>query len=776
MVRLVARGARRRIVSNKVAFYAALFFSVYSQVQQSILLLRESSSSSRTLDTDGTFPPTKDSIRKNVAVTVSSLDRLLQLAAVNGTFSIPLQCPKNHTCDKDKESSHISPRQSTSHEVIYVNCAAVTSAPLSLLQCRDLLHRAGALDDANDVVTIVPRHDLFLASSAAATASTTTTVAALTLPFLAPLGTLHFHARKPPPPAVSNSSDSTQRGGRRTRHHNLAEVEWFIDRIHRHNQTRTFYYPLLARTLAHAYGCRRRRTKHHHGTGKNHGPLLYQCPLRSSSDDAAALTWIAPESVWDIVRPIMYQWPLPPPPRASAKPHRRPRRRRRRRRDPPRERHAQTVGAVDPVIPSVGIFRHAFCEMQNGRLLLHIPIRPEPCHHCRDRNETIVRAPTAPPPTKQHRQVLIQLNQCNLPTALASNAWNKTSYEPFRLRVVSPTTLAMDSRADLKLDAAIVISARWMGDFYHTAVEHLPRLLLMRDFILALPDQTIPIVVPRGFRKSYNLIQHYANIWGLGHRVVVVGAMDVVYAKTMYIPEPTPCLALQPILAQAQRHAIRSALQREPLPPSKSTENQSQFQPPLGVEAATAATDTLLVNSATATETSTFPESATDKHDDDLDIADWIVVIRRRKGRFLRNHDDMMAALTTALPHEKWYVFDEGNVDGKFPAPGIPQWQVFARAKLVVAPHGAGLANLLACPPNIDVVEMLGEGGDTSLCFLHLALALGLRYHPVHMIHPNRFGNYEADIEQVVHVVTSIVQSERTRTNRHSLTASTAYR
>jgi Glycosyltransferase 61 len=140
------------------------------------------------------------------------------------------------------------------------------------------------------------------------------------------------------------------------------------------------------------------------------------------------------------------------------------------------------------------------------------------------------------------------------------------------------------------------------------------------------------------------------------------------------------------------------------------------------------------------------------------------VVVRRNKTRFLRNHDEMMAALTAALPNEKWYVFDEGNPDGKFPSPGIPQWQVFARAKLVLAPHGAGLANLLACPSNIDVVEMLGEGGDGNLCFLHLSLALGLRYHPVHMINPYKSWNYEADITQVVHVVTSIVRSGSSRT------------
>jgi Glycosyltransferase 61 len=256
-------------------------------------------------------------------------------------------------------------------------------------------------------------------------------------------------------------------------------------------------------------------------------------------------------------------------------------------------------------------------------------------------------------------------------------------------------------------------------------------------------------------------LQFFAELWGLSHRLVFVKAKFVVYAETMYIPEPTTCLALQPVMAQAHRRAIRQLL-----------------APPLNdaVPDAPLAQNTLVAPLANSNITTPSRLALSlDSNPDDADTAnDWIVVIRRNKTRFLRNHDAMMAALTTALPQETWHVFDEGNPDGKFPAPGIPQWQVFARAKLVVAPHGAGLANLLACPANVDVVEMLGEGIDSDLCFLHLALALGLRYHPVHMINPGEGWNYEADIEQVVHVVTSIVQQQSEdkrarRTDRPSL-------
>jgi Glycosyltransferase 61 len=294
--------------------------------------------------------------------------------------------------------------------------------------------------------------------------------------------------------------------------------------------------------------------------------------------------------------------------------------------------------------------------------------------------------------------------------------------------------------------------------------------LLLRDFILALPDQSMPIVVLQSY-KWKTFLQFFAEIWGLGHRLVFVKAKFVVYADTMYIPEPTTCLALQPIMAQAHRRAIRHLL----LPPMGAAVPNGPLAPTRTNEARQAVAQ--LAN-ATKTTSRLPPLSSNWDHTDADSANDWIVVIRRNKTRFLRNHDAMMAALTSALPHETWYVFDEGNPDGRFPAPGIPQWQVFGRAKLVVAPHGAGLANLLASPTNIDVVEMLGEGIDSDLCFLHLALALGLRYHPVHMIHPGEGWNYEADIEQVVHVVKSIVQSEersrRRSTDRPLLTASVA--
>lgn len=52
--------------------------------------------------------------------------------------------------------------------------------------------------------------------------------------------------------------------------------------------------------------------------------------------------------------------------------------------------------------------------------------------------------------------------------------------------------------------------------------------------------------------------------------------------------------------------------------------------------------------------------------------------------------------------------------------PVLSQLQTFATASLVVAPHGAGLANMIVSSLHTPVLEI--GPPDCSTCFLHLAL------------------------------------------------------
>ncbi len=52
---------------------------------------------------------------------------------------------------------------------------------------------------------------------------------------------------------------------------------------------------------------------------------------------------------------------------------------------------------------------------------------------------------------------------------------------------------------------------------------------------------------------------------------------------------------------------------------------------------------------------------------------------------------------------------------------------LFQQAGMVVAPHGAGLANMVFAPPGLRVIELLPDG-VMNWCYRHLAAACGHDY------------------------------------------------
>ena len=78
--------------------------------------------------------------------------------------------------------------------------------------------------------------------------------------------------------------------------------------------------------------------------------------------------------------------------------------------------------------------------------------------------------------------------------------------------------------------------------------------------------------------------------------------------------------------------------------------------------------------------------------------------------------------------------------------------RMFAEAVMVVAPHGAGLANLVFCQPKTVVVEVVCD----NLCFLVLAHNLGHHYHAIPAVHgcPNFI---DVDPKSIKSVMTSYI-------------------
>jgi Glycosyltransferase 61 len=356
---------------------------------------------------------------------------------------------------------------------------------------------------------------------------------------------------------------------------------------------------------------------------------------------------------------------------------------------------------VDSSIPSVAVFRKVYAEVGTSRVFVSTAPPKDCLNHRRG---------------GANRQYLVQFNQCK--------ATSSMDYAPFRLPIAA-TTLAEESGAQV-FESVILITAVWSTAFYHATVENLPRLLMLLDFIAANPEVIVIACKHAGTEGEGGVLYAFAKAWDLESRMMFLEPDAVIYANLLYIPEPTHCGELNPLMALTAQSAIRQKIEHlDPMTTPLPTHGK-------------------------------VPAETTPTGGEQSDA--WIVVIRRRGGRSIRNHDLMMTSLLATSPNERWYIFDEGNLDGKFPPVGMSQWRVFSRAKIVIAPHGAGLANTLACPPGSHILEFLGEGSDCNLCYLSLAISLNLNYHPLFMNVIDATGNYEVDVPRVVSVVREVLQ------------------
>ena len=109
---------------------------------------------------------------------------------------------------------------------------------------------------------------------------------------------------------------------------------------------------------------------------------------------------------------------------------------------------------------------------------------------------------------------------------------------------------------------------------------------------------------------------------------------------------------------------------------------------------------------------------------------DLIVLIRRSSKRWFSNHDSILKMLTSTSNDFGLAV----KVFGDRPPPTFHETrEMFNRAIVVVAPHGAGLSNIIFSEPGICVIEGLCYDGSHKInhCYKHLAQVLGHIYHGV---------------------------------------------
>ena len=233
--------------------------------------------------------------------------------------------------------------------------------------------------------------------------------------------------------------------------------------------------------------------------------------------------------------------------------------------------------------------------------------------------------------------------------------------------LTSETIWPSDPASYKRYDEVYVMAQFWGDKFFHKMVEDIPRLALFLNFLKT--NSQIKILSTDRSQRTRKLLEAL----GLDGSRLVTGWIS---AKIAYVPRTTKCgvpnfLEAQ-ILNKVYRDYISANLLVKPIKPSK------------------------------------------------------IILIRRTGLRQLLDHLKVVEALKKVASR---YQLDL-RVFSDNPTPTLKETMaLFAEAVAVVAPHGAGLSNLLFSAPGTLVLEGILKSPNVNLCYQRLAFVLGMRWY-----------------------------------------------
>src|SRR6218665_1759685 len=236
------------------------------------------------------------------------------------------------------------------------------------------------------------------------------------------------------------------------------------------------------------------------------------------------------------------------------------------------------------------------------------------------------------------------------------------------------------------------IAQHWGNSNFHRMVEIIPRLSLYLDFLIRNPN--IKILASETGGRTAELIK----ILGLNENRLI---SETSRAKLIYLPRSTMCG-----FANVQEIQVLSMLFRE-----YTTKNL-------------------------------LPEPR-----------NKIILIRRSDfRRFTKQKEIEKLVEAAAKAYNMSYVLFTDN-----PVPSLNDtMRMFHSALMVIAPHGAGLANVVFSQPGTYVIEGVCNLPHVNLCFQRLSYVLGHHWHGV----PSRGGCevvIDVSAESISRAITSIL-------------------
>ncbi|CAB1103954.1 unnamed protein product [Ectocarpus sp. CCAP 1310/34] len=265
-------------------------------------------------------------------------------------------------------------------------------------------------------------------------------------------------------------------------------------------------------------------------------------------------------------------------------------------------------------------------------------------------------------------------------------------------------------RSLLNYDKVFVMTQEWTPNYYHFTVEHLPRITLALDILLENPEIAISMhyyqrdPLHQDISAVQEVQMEMLEILGINRKRVVFVNREM-HAELAIVPTSTNCGDPDLQMVNMLRNRFLQGLfpTTNGLPPA----------PPRPV----------------------------------------IVLVVRNKLRGLMNNEEVKEALERNFPSFSVVeFFGTGSVRD--------QLETFATAAMIIAPHGAGLANMMVAPLHTPVLEI----GTLACppCFLRLALKL----HHIYARHPGGEWSqkchtwFHPDVDEVVELARDLLEAK----------------
>mmetsp|Transcript_48628 Transcript_48628/g.75906 ORF Transcript_48628/g.75906 Transcript_48628/m.75906 type:complete len:342 (+) Transcript_48628:154-1179(+) len=258
----------------------------------------------------------------------------------------------------------------------------------------------------------------------------------------------------------------------------------------------------------------------------------------------------------------------------------------------------------------------------------------------------------------------------------------------------------------------VVISQPWGHTPYHFIVECLPKLMILTEELAAYPDLKIHVPLSLDTLQSAEgaMIEEYLSVLGIDSSRLVFG--EVYFAERVYWVTPTRCVIPPTTLALIAREEIRQRVKRlDDWEELEDLEEEERFA--------------IQVLEQSLRYRAKEP----------------VILLVQRSGRTRRLSQDVDKMIRSAVLDIGGRLIEYDAGLGLSPRTVL---RLFGCADAVIAPHGAGLANLISSRPGVHVLEFHPSSPShessgmpgLNLCALHLSRVLGLHYtgalmHPV---------------------------------------------